>query len=222
MLVALAELLSILRRPRFVPLSPPASLGLALLDPDQRGAPFRSRRMTSICAHCAFGPPAAPCRNAMLAVPRRRAGRDRWSRSSGFVVETMFFTAILWARFMFGLSRIACIHLGVSAGPVQPETAAVRPVPRRRGRDRREIWAAVALWHGGGCRRLVMFTFFIQSAKTSKSNEKLELVGRSAAIARINQWTGPAISGTAPGRSLCPACRLSLRGADGEGDQREI
>src|SRR3974377_492923 len=26
---------------------------------------------------------------------------------------------------------------------------------RRRGRDRREIWAAVALWRGGGGRRLV-------------------------------------------------------------------
>src|ERR1700736_1959548 len=26
---------------------------------------------------------------------------------------------------------------------------------RRRDRDRREIWVAVALWHGGVCRRLV-------------------------------------------------------------------
>src|ERR1700730_2856275 len=26
---------------------------------------------------------------------------------------------------------------------------------RRRGRDRREIWAGVALWHGGGWRHLV-------------------------------------------------------------------
>jgi len=48
-----------------------------------------------------------PCRR------RRRAGRDRWSRFSGFVIETL--TAILWASFMLGLSRIACINLGVSA-----------------------------------------------------------------------------------------------------------
>jgi hypothetical protein len=66
--------LPILRRPRFVPLSPPASLGLALLAGSlpARGA-VSIQRMTSTCADCAFGPPPAPCRNAMF-VFRHRGG----------------------------------------------------------------------------------------------------------------------------------------------------
>ena len=48
---------------------------------------------------------------------------------------------------------------GRNAGLVQPSLAigqCERRRPRcRRGRDRREIWAGVALWHGGGWRHLV-------------------------------------------------------------------
>ena len=53
----------------------------------------------------------------MLAVPPSEEGASR-SVVEIFrvVIETMFFTAIPWASFMLGLSRIARVDLGMSAG----------------------------------------------------------------------------------------------------------
>ena len=85
------------------------------------------QKMASTCTDCAFGPPAAPCRNAMFAVPPPVEGGLRSVvEILRVVVETMSFPAIPWASTMFGLSTIACVTLGMSAGGVRNADATPR------------------------------------------------------------------------------------------------
>src|SRR6266566_7057300 len=74
------------------------------------------QKMHSTLAALALGPPAAPCRNAILEVPPPVVGGlSGVVETRKVVVEMMFCPAIAWLSTLLGLSTIACVTPGISA-----------------------------------------------------------------------------------------------------------